>query len=115
MSFARRILRQCRNRDVETSETRQAAEYEKREKKVVQRCSKTKREGGDGGSDPKRDLEPGSDGVDKWMGNNRTRSASESSSCPIKDDFFRQRATFPSMKSKKSPNGMNASANQRLV
>jgi hypothetical protein len=39
-----------------------------------------------------------------------TRSASESSSWPIKLLFFLQRATLPSMKSKKRPNGMKASA-----
>ena len=40
----------------------------------------------------------------------RTRSANESNSCPISDDFPRQRATLPSKKSKNSPNGMNPSA-----
>ena len=44
-----------------------------------------------------------------------TRSANESSSCPIKLLFFLHLATLPSMKSKKSPKGMNASAAQRLA
>lgn len=41
-----------------------------------------------------------------------TRSARESSSWPISDDFFRHLATFPSMKSKKRPNGMKPRAIQ---
>ena len=44
-----------------------------------------------------------------------TRSAKESSSCPIKLLFFLHLATFPSMKSKNRPNGMKASAAQRLA
>lgn len=40
----------------------------------------------------------------------RTKSAKESSSWPIKEDFLRQRATLPSRKSKKSPKGINARA-----
>ena len=40
----------------------------------------------------------------------RTRSASESSSWPIRLLFFLHRATLPSMKSKNRPNGMNAKA-----
>ena len=40
----------------------------------------------------------------------RTKSASESNSCPMRLLFFLHLATFPSMKSKKSPNGMKASA-----
>jgi hypothetical protein len=43
-----------------------------------------------------------------------TRSASESSSWPIKLLFFLQRATLPSMKSKNRPKGMNTSAAHRL-
>jgi len=43
-----------------------------------------------------------------------TRSASESSSWPISDAFFRHLATLPSMKSKKRPNGMKANAAHRL-
>lgn len=43
-----------------------------------------------------------------------TRSAKESSSCPISDDLLRHRATLPSMKSKNKPKGMYASAIQRL-
>ena len=39
-----------------------------------------------------------------------TRSAKESSSCPIRLLLPLHRATLPSMKSKKRPNGMNASA-----
>lgn len=39
-----------------------------------------------------------------------TRSASESSSCPIILLFLRHRATLPSIKSKKSPRGIRASA-----
>lgn len=48
-----------------------------------------------------------------WL--ERTRSANESSSCPINEDFFLHRATLPSKKSKNSPNGMSANANHRLV
>lgn len=40
----------------------------------------------------------------------RTKSARESSSWPIKEDFLLQRATLPSRKSKKSPKGINARA-----
>lgn len=43
-----------------------------------------------------------------------TKSARESSSWPIKDDFLRHLATRPSIKSKKSPKGMNASASHML-
>jgi len=42
-----------------------------------------------------------------------TKSASESSSCPIMLLFFRQRATLPSRKSKNRPKGRKASASQR--
>jgi hypothetical protein len=44
-----------------------------------------------------------------------TRSAKESSSCPIKLLFFLHRATLPSMKSKNNPKGMNANAAQRFA
>ena len=44
-----------------------------------------------------------------------TRSAKESSSCPIKLLFFLHRATLPSMKSKNKPKGMNARAAQRFA
>lgn len=44
----------------------------------------------------------------------RTRSASESSSCPIMLLFLRHRATRPSMKSKKRPKGRKARARYRL-
>lgn len=44
-----------------------------------------------------------------------TRSAKESSSCPIKLLFFLHRATLPSMKSKNSPKGMNANAAHRFA
>lgn len=44
----------------------------------------------------------------------RTRSASESSSWPMRLLFFLQRATLPSIKSKKRPKGMKARAAQRL-
>lgn len=46
-------------------------------------------------------------------GKARTRSASESSSCPIRLDLWRQRATLPSIKSKNRPKGMKARAAQR--
>jgi hypothetical protein len=45
----------------------------------------------------------------------RTRSAKESSSCPMSDDFFLHRATFPSKKSKNRPKGMKPKASQRWV
>lgn len=45
----------------------------------------------------------------------RTRSAKESSSCPINEDFSLHRATLPSKKSKNRPRGMNAKANHRFV
>lgn len=44
----------------------------------------------------------------------RTKSASESSSWPISELFFLQRATLPSIKSKNRPKGMKARAAQRL-
>jgi hypothetical protein len=44
------------------------------------------------------------------MVDSRTKSARESSSCPIILLFLRQRATFPSMKSKNRPNGRKAKA-----
>ena len=43
-----------------------------------------------------------------------TRSAKESNSCPIRLLLPLHRATLPSIKSKKSPNGMNASAAHML-
>ena len=49
----------------------------------------------------------------RWRGVH-TRSASESSSWPIRLLFFLQRATLPSMKSKNRPKGMKASAAQRF-
>jgi hypothetical protein len=45
----------------------------------------------------------------------RTRSASESSSCPINEDFLRHRAILPSMKSKNRPKGMNPRAAHRAL
>lgn len=39
-----------------------------------------------------------------------TKSARESSSWPMSDDLFLHRATLPSKKSKKRPNGINANA-----
>ena len=44
-----------------------------------------------------------------------TKSAKESSSCPIRLLFFRHLATFPSMKSKNSPKGINAKAAHRFA
>jgi hypothetical protein len=46
-------------------------------------------------------TEGGREGDGGWL----TRSASESSSCPIMLLFFLQRATLPSRKSKKRPKG----------
>ena len=43
-------------------------------------------------------------------GERHTRSAKESNSCPIKLLLPLHLATLPSMKSKKSPNGMKARA-----
>lgn len=48
------------------------------------------------------------------MERGRTRSARESNSCPIRELFLRHLATFPSMKSKKSPNGMKVIAMYRF-
>ncbi len=48
-------------------------------------------------------------------GQAHTRSARESSSCPIKDDFCLHLATLPSKRSKNRPNGMKKKASQRLV
>ena len=42
-----------------------------------------------------------------------TKSARESSSCPMSDDFFLHLATFPSIKSKKRPNGIKTIAAHR--
>lgn len=44
-----------------------------------------------------------------------TKSARESSSCPIRLLFFLHLATFPSIKSKNRPNGMKANAAQRFA
>lgn len=44
-----------------------------------------------------------------------TKSAKESSSCPIKLLFFLHLATFPSIKSKNNPNGIKASAAHRFA
>lgn len=44
-----------------------------------------------------------------------TKSANESNSCPINEDFSLHRATLPSKKSKNNPNGIKANANQRFV
>ena len=43
-----------------------------------------------------------------------TRSARESSSCPISEDFFLHLATRPSMKSKNKPKGIKARAAHKL-
>jgi hypothetical protein len=45
----------------------------------------------------------------------RTRSASESSSCPMREDFLLHLATFPSKKSKNRPKGMKKKASHRLL
>ena len=50
-----------------------------------------------------------------WGRGDHTRSARLSSSCPMRLDLCRQRATFPSMKSKNSPKGMKARALYRGV
>ena len=44
-----------------------------------------------------------------------TKSASESSSWPMREDFPLHLATLPSKKSKKRPKGMKPRASQRLV
>src|SRR2546423_7986155 len=46
---------------------------------------------------------------------NETRSARESSSWPMSEDFPRHLATLPSKKSKKRPNGIKPRASQRFV
>lgn len=47
--------------------------------------------------------------------NQPTRSANESSSCPIRDDFLLHLAILPSMKSKNNPKGINPRAAQMLL
>ena len=55
------------------------------------------------------------EGGGKWVrGGGRTKSARESSSCPIILLFFLQRATLPSRASKAKPNGRKTSAAHRL-
>jgi hypothetical protein len=51
----------------------------------------------------------------EWTSRTHTRSANESSSCPIMLLFLRHRATRPSMKSKNRPKGRKVRARYRLV
>ncbi len=84
---------------------------------MVSRSAKANGEGCGGGRETERDLLDLLDDAfplnvqRRWY----TRSAKESSSCPIKLLFFLHRATLPSMKSKNKPKGMNASAAQRFA
>jgi len=60
-----------------------------------------------------KDFVAGPQDMNRRASNRRlTRSAKLSSSCPIKLLLCLHRATFPSMKSKNRPNGINASAAQ---
>lgn len=56
LRLAALVLWQYSNRDVEPSQTGQAAENKEGEEKVVERCSDSERECGSGGSEAERNL-----------------------------------------------------------
>lgn len=66
------------------------------------------------GATPKEIYCHGLESVERGIRSELTRSASESSSCPISELRFRHRATLPSIKSKKSPKGMKVMAVHRF-
>lgn len=142
-ALARSVLGDVGYGDVEARETRETAEHEEGEEDVVDGSAEPEGECGGGGGDAEGYLRGEElvsyflvlsfrgfvSGVryqiyprgvvnsyhpDKKESLKLTRSASESSSWPIRLLFFLQRATLPSMKSKKRPNGMKASAAHML-
>lgn len=114
LRFPALILWEDSHSDIEPSQASQPTEDEEGQEEMVDACPNTQREGGSGGSKTEGNLrEKASISVTPPIKREvvfRTKSASESSSCPINDDFLRHRAIFPSMKSKNKPNGMNARA-----
>lgn len=115
------ILRQNSDCNVEPSQAGQTTEDEEGQEDVIKRCANTKGECGRGGRKAEGDLHACIKklvyrlSIKDAIGKLRTRSASESSSCPISEDFLRHRAILPSMKSKNRPNGMNPRAAHRAL
>lgn len=105
------------DRDIESRQPRQPAKNKKAEQEVIDRRADSNGKSGRSRRNSKRDLSKKISRISKrfdlplcaWN-ESPTRSAKESSSCPIKDDFLRHLATRPSMKSKKRPNGINTRA-----
>jgi hypothetical protein len=115
LGFAVGVLGHVAGGDVEAGETREAGEHEAGEEELVEGSAHAGGEGGDRGSDAERDLV----GCVSWefllllivyCVIRLTRSASESSSAPIKLLFPLHLATMPSKKSNKRPNGISARA-----
>lgn len=107
------ILRQNGDCDVESRQSRQSAKNEKAKQEVIDRGADANGKCDRSGGNSKRDLSISKLATFRYSlycDCDPTRSAKESSSCPIKDDFFRHLATRPSMKSKKRPNGIKISA-----
>lgn len=117
VTLARCILRKVRSGDVKARKADKAAEHEEGEAKGVKLSAEAKSSSYRGRGNAEGDLQ-------MYMGQHHhsqqrleanggrvggpmapTRSARESSSWPIMLDFFRHRATRPSMKSKKRPKG----------
>lgn len=102
--------------DIEASKASQTAKDEECEEEMIDRCAESNSECSDSWRKPEGNLTsyvshmPISIYIDVC-----TKSARESSSCPIRLLFFLHLATFPSMKSKNRPNGMNAKAYQRFA
>lgn len=119
LRLAALVLRQDGCRDVEPSQPSQPAKNKEGQEEVVERCSHPKCEYRSGGSETEGDLYEHARtlAVDSYhpTGCPHTRSARESSSCPIREDFLRQRAILPSIKSKNRPKGMNARAAQMAL
>lgn len=82
---------------------------------MIEGCAHPDREGCSSGGEPKGDLFFLSKRACTLVRSIRTKSAKESSSCPMREDLLRHRATLPSIKSKNNPKGMNARAAQRLA
>lgn len=129
LALARGVLGQNSDSNVETSKSGQSTQNKKGETKFISRSSKANGEGDHSGSDTERDLQEmralvspststDSDETPDTISvgvaeKRRTKSARESSSCPIRLLFFLHRATLPSRKSKNKPNGRNVSAHHR--
>ena len=120
LALARGVLGQRRDGHVEAREAREPAEDEEGQPDRVGKGAEAEREGDHGGCHAEGDLVHHDVSLDS-LGTRweecvcvlPTRSARESSSCPIKLLFFLHRATLPSKASKKKPNGRNTSATHR--